>query len=322
MNRPASRLLFATLLGASIAFPAIAADEHPAWAYPVNPPDWKPPVDDGTVRRVPGSTAGYTLSQVRDFFLAPDWHPESHPPMPPVVAKGVKPEVVACGFCHRAEGTGGPENARLAGLPAAYIVQQMADYKSGARSTALPLRAPQRLMIRGAKAVSDEDVKAAAAYFASLKPRANIKVVESETVPKTFIASWFLAASPGGEREPLGSRIIELPDDLEHYESRDSRMTFTATVPIGSVVKGRALVEGADAGKAPACATCHGKDLRGMEPFPSIAGRSPTYIFRQLYEFRTGFRAGAASAPMKDTVAKLEQADMIAIAAYLATLPP
>jgi cytochrome c553 len=301
---------------------ACAAEEPPAWAYPVNPPDWKPAPDDGTIRRVPGSTAGFTLSQVRDLFLAPDWHPDSHPPMPPVVAKGVKPEVAACGFCHRAEGTGGPENSSVAGLPAAYIVQQMADYRSGARSTALPARAPQRLMMRAAKSVSDDDVKAAAAYFAGLKPKANIRIVESETAPKTFVANWFLAALPGTEREPIGQRIIEVPDDLEHFESRDSRMTFTATVPPGSLAKGRALVAGEDPGRTLACAACHGKDLRGADAIPSIAGRSPTYIFRQLYEFHTGARAGAAGAPMKEIVAKLGHADMIAIAAYLGTLPP
>ncbi len=46
--------------------------------------------------------------------------------MPEVVARGREPEVFACGFCHRADGPGGPENANIAGLPAACIVQQMA----------------------------------------------------------------------------------------------------------------------------------------------------------------------------------------------------
>jgi len=112
----------------------------PEWAYPVNPPEFKPVPDDGSIRRVPDSSAGYTLTQTRDRFVAPDWHPADHQPMPDVVARGRKPDVFACGFCHRADGPGGPENANLAGLPAAYIVQQMADYKSGARRTAVPKR--------------------------------------------------------------------------------------------------------------------------------------------------------------------------------------
>ena len=301
---------------------AMAAEDSPAWAYPVNPPDFKPSPDDGSIRRVPDSTAGYTLSQARDRFLAPDWHPEAHPQMPPVVASGRKPEVYACGFCHRAEGTGGPENTSLAGLPMAYIIQQMADYKSGARSTAVAKRAPQALMIATAKAITDEEVRNAAAYFSELKPKSNIKVVESETAPKTFVANWFLAAMVPPAQEPLGQRIIEVPDDLDRFESRDTRATFTAYVPPGSLSRGRILVTGQDSSKAPLCATCHGTDLRGRDAIPSIAGRSPTYIFRQLHEFKIGVRAGSGAALMKDNVARLDQNDIIAIAAYLGTLKP
>ena len=81
------------------------------------------------------STAAFTLTQARDLFFALDWHPSDHPPLPDIVAYGRKPDVMACGVCHRADGPGGPENASLAGLPAQYITQQMADFKSGARTT-------------------------------------------------------------------------------------------------------------------------------------------------------------------------------------------
>jgi len=50
-----------------------------------------------------------------------------------------------------------------------------------------------------------------------LKPRAAINVVETPTVPKTGVAGWFLAALPGGETEPAGGRIIEVPEDLERF---------------------------------------------------------------------------------------------------------
>src|SRR5262249_50809266 len=97
--------------------PAPAQDGPPAWAYPVNPPGLKVTPDDGTPRRVPGSTATFTLTQVRDRQFSPDWHPDEHPPQPEVVARGRAPDVPACGFCHRADGPGGPENANLMGLP-------------------------------------------------------------------------------------------------------------------------------------------------------------------------------------------------------------
>ena len=191
------------------------AADLPGWAYPIPPPGVKPPADDGSIRRVPDSKVGYTLTQVRDRFMAPDWHPQDHPKMPEVVARGRAPSVLACGFCHRANGPGGPENASLAGLPYAYIVQQMNEYKSGARSSALPKRLPQSLMISTSKAVTDEEVKEAATYFSSLKPRQNIRVVESTMVPKTQSGSWILEKSALNETEAIGQRIIELPEDVE-----------------------------------------------------------------------------------------------------------
>jgi cytochrome c553 len=299
--------------------PALSQEVPPAWAYPVNPPDFKPPPDDGTPRNVPNSTLTLTLTQVRDLFYSPDWHPEDHPPLPEVVARGRKPELYACGFCHRADGAGGPENANLMGLPAAYIAQQIADFKSGARKSSL-MGFVMSLKTKVAKAATEQEIAAAAAYFASVKPRANIRVVESEMVPKTVVAAWFLVAAAGGGTEPIGERIIEIADDLGRYVSRDARVTFTANVPIGSIQKGRDLVAGKD-GAVP-CGTCHGADLKGSGDIPSIAGKSPTYIFRQLHDYKHGHRAGPASAAMMPSVEKLTTNDMIALSAYAASLAP
>src|SRR5882672_5007125 len=118
----------------------LAAAIVPLSAMVFAPPFPARAADGGVPRHVPNSSAAYTVTQLRDRFIAPVWHPEEHPPLPPVVSQGRKPDVFACGFCHRADGPGGPENSALAGLPAAYIVQQMNDYKSGARRTAVPKR--------------------------------------------------------------------------------------------------------------------------------------------------------------------------------------
>jgi cytochrome c553 len=294
----------------------------PPWAYMMNPPDFKPAPDDGSPRRVPDSEAAFTLTQVRDLFFAPDWHPADHPPMPDIVARGREPDVFACGVCHRADGPGGPENSSLAGLPKAYIVQQMRDFKSGARTTSVPERLPSKLMIALAKGVTDAEVDAAAEYFAPLKQRANIRVVESDAAPKTYVTGWFLAAVTTGEKEPLGQRIIEVPEDLQHFVSRDSRARFTAYVPLGSVKTGVALASTGANGKTIPCAGCHGADLKGVAAVPGIAGRSPSYMIRQLYDFKSGARAGKDSALMKPSVEKLTVEDMIALAAYAATLAP
>jgi len=299
---------------------ALGAESPPAWAYPVNPPGLKPRAEDGIARHVPASSATYSVTQLRDRFIAPVWHPADHPPLPSVVAEGRKPNVFACGFCHRAEGTGGPENASLAGLPAAYIVQQMADYKSGARRTSVQKRNID-LMISLSKDITDAEVQAAAAYFSALKPRSNVRVVETPTVPKTVVAGWFLAPADTREKEPIGQRIIEVPEDVEQFENRDPRSQFIAYVPVGSVARGADLVSSGGAGKTLQCAICHGQDLKGLGNVPSIAGRSPSYVVRQLYDIQSGARAGTAAQLMQATVANLTVEDMASIAAYLASRP-
>jgi len=312
--------IFAFAFAFVAGLPAYAAEGPPEWAYPVNPPDFKPPEEDGVPRRVPGSTATYSVTQLRDRFIAPVWHPGEHPPLPEVVAQGRKPDVFACGFCHRADGPGGPENANLAGQPAAYLVQQMADFRSGARKTSVAKRNVD-LMISLSKPMTDAEIAAAAAYFSALKPRAVIKVVEADTVPKTFITFNHLAALPSGEKEPIGKRIVEVPEVLEQFANRDTHAQFIAYVPPGSVKRGEALVK-TGAGKTIQCTICHGPDLKGLGNMPGIVGRSPSYMVRQLYDLKSGARAGPYSSMMKPVVAELSVDDMAQIAAYLATQAP
>jgi cytochrome c553 len=241
--------------------------------------------------------------------------------MPPIVARGRKPQVYACGMCHRESGSGGPESASLAGLPANYIVQQLADFRSGARKSAVPKRNVD-LMVALSKPITEEEVNEAAAYFSALKPRPNIKVIETGTVPKTHVAGMFLVASETGETEPIGHRIIEVPEHLEQFENRDPRAQFIVYVPPRSLEKGRRLVTTGGAGKTQQCANCHGPDLKGVGNIPSIAGRSPSYIVRQLYDIQSHSRTGAAVQPMNGPVANLSVDDMTSIAAYLASLKP
>lgn len=315
-------IFLAGVCALSFAAAAQKLNSPPAWAYVARPADYKDPVDDGSLHHVPDSTAGWTFTQLQDFYFAADWHPGDHPAMPEVVAHGRKPEVFACGFCHRADGPGGPENASLAGLPEAYIVQQMADFKSGARKSLTPERRPPAAMISVAKGATAEEVATAAAYFSHLKARKLITVVETDVVPKTHVVGWVLAPVNERDKEPIGHRIIETPKDVEQFESRDARSEFIAYVPVGSVAKGEALAKSGGNGKTTQCGLCHGPDLKGLELIPGISGRSPSYLVRQLYDFQQGKRAGLVAAPMAAVVSKLDEDDVIALAAYAASLAP
>jgi hypothetical protein len=93
-------------------------------------------------------------------------------------------------------------------------------------------------MIELSKLTTDAEIEAAAAYFRPCAAQ-RIKVVESDTAPKTYVAGLLWAVVEAGEREPIGARIVEVPDDLLRFESRDPRSTFTPMYQSGASPKAR-----------------------------------------------------------------------------------
>jgi len=311
---------------------ASAADGPPGWAYGFPPGTSGTPAaapapapaaaPDTSVKHLTGSNGAFTLPQIRDAFGPADWYPNDHPPMPDVVAHGRRPDVRACGLCHYPNGKGRPENAGVAGLPNSYFIQQMLDFRNGDRKSAEPRKANTNVMIVIAKGMTDEEIKAAAEYYGSMKWTPWIKVVESKMAPKTRIAGGMFLTEEGGEKEPLGERIIETPENTEGTELlRDDRSGFIAYVPAGSIKKGESLVT-TGAGKTTACAVCHGVNLMGLGPVPGIAGRSPSYMVRQMFDMQQGARKGLWTELMKPVVSKLSEDDMLAISAYLGSRMP
>jgi cytochrome c553 len=215
-------LLIVLLVAATGATPPQqeAASPPPPWAYgfvaPPGPGAMPTPAAtmassaplDPTPMHLAGSSLAFTAAQIRDDFDPADWYPGDHPPMPSIVAHGRKPGIRACSRCHYANGKGRPENAPIAGLPYSYFVQTMVDFKNGARKSADPRKPNTNEMIGIAKAMNDEEVKAAAEYFSAMKWSPWIKVVETETVPKTRISLGMFLPLEGNEKESIGQRII------------------------------------------------------------------------------------------------------------------
>jgi cytochrome c553 len=175
-----------------------------------------------------------------------------------------------------------------------------------------------------AAAMTPEEWQQAAEYFAAIKYIPKNKVVEATTIPKAAPNSngLFLKA-PGNETMALGNRLVETPDDPEDAQIlRNPRSPFTAYVPPGTLKKGEILAMTGGNGKTVRCDLCHGPGLRGLDPVPAIAGRQASYLTRQLYDMQAGTRRGTWSPLMKDVVAKLTEDDMMALAAYVTSLPP
>ncbi|MEO8064010.1 MAG: c-type cytochrome [Pseudomonadota bacterium] len=302
----------------------------PEWLFPIDPaslikprPNAPPPPkpDDVELLGIPDSTEKYTAARIGDLYNPPDWHPNDHIPLPEIVAHGRKPLIIACGFCHTPTGQGRPENSALAGLPEAYIKEQLQDFRSGARQPVGPeAYKPSRGMHVVAKAMTDAEIDESAKYFSQQKLGRRVWVIEGIRIPRAEPAHWVYEEVGG--TEDLGDRMLEVAPDIERHERRDDKMQYTAYVSPGSIARGKRLVSSGDGGKTQICATCHLANLKGTDKIPPISGRSPTYVLRQLLAFKIGSRGNEASKQMTPVVEKLELTDMIDIAAYLATLYP
>src|ERR1700722_7105581 len=287
----------------------------PDWAFNIPDKIQLSAVKPEGIVKAPGSAREYDAAKIAGTANPPDWFPDEHAAAPPSVAGGTGIRF-ACGACHLMSGQGHPEAADIAGQPAQYLIRQMAYYKAGARQD-------DARMGPIAKATSDEDIRQAAESFAALKPAAWVKVIETATPPKTFIATAgrHRQLHPDGGTEPIGNRILEIPADPYLTEIRDPHSGFIAYVPPGSIAKGEALVKDGS-GKTAPCATCHGEALKGKGEVPRLAGLQPLFVARQLFDLQHGSSAGKAAELMKPVVANLSEDDIIAVSAYLGSLPP
>ena len=337
----AGAISFGVLAGIAAAR---AADVPMPWAYgfltppasqpagaPAAPPNPPAPPDNVTKLTIPGSTLSFTRAELTDRFNPPDWFPQEHIPMPEIVAHGrqsAKPVIAACSQCHQTNGKGRPENAGVAGLPYSYIVQQLSEFRNGHRKTSDSRKTNTATMAGFATALTDEEIKQAATWFSSMPFTPWVKVVESSTVPKARPAAGLFLKLEGEEagEEPIGDRILETPEDGHQTEYlRNPHSGYIAYVPPGSLKKGEALVQNgitATGGKVTPCTACHGPDLHGLGPVPPLAGRSPSYIARQLYDMQHGNRNGSWTALMVPVVGNLNLEDLLTAAAYLASLQP
>ena len=291
-----------------------------AWAYPMNPPNL-PPTDPNASFTASGADPSIklTMRQIADPFGPPDWYPNEHPALPPIVAHGEKPHVIACTLCHLPNGNGHPESASISGLTVDYIVEQMHAFRDGDRQN---IRAPA--MIEMAYAIGEKDLHEAAEYFSRI-PKSQqkwIRVVETAQAPANHIgAGGARFLDKGTATVPIAPNMIYEVAESEEVELRNDHVGFVDYVPMGSLAKGRSVAMG-NRGQMRTCGSCHGNDYRGHDDAPRIAGRSAYYLIRQLADMRAGYRKGAALGKMKEIIGKLSDADILNVAAYMASRQP
>jgi cytochrome c553 len=308
---------------------SLVRKDFPAWPYPRGVPD--PRKDDGTRFHLPGSNQSFTLTEISGRRATIDWFPDRHPVPPPPVIDGRAGAYNACGQCHLIDGSGKPDTSDLRGLSVDYIVQQITDMQNDRRHASIP-HAPLAEMVAVSKGMTLAEARQAAEYFNSIKPVKRLRIIETDTVPVTRPGPHAVQlVDPSGATEPIGSRIIEIPENVERTELRDPSSGFIAYVPRGSIKRGEELAKKTGGnGKPLPCGACHGDGLKGRgeamktttDPLPVLAGHSPTAIARQLYDFKSGTRDGKNAYFMKPVVRDLTDDDIVDLAAYVASLQP
>ena len=69
----------------------------------------------------------------------------------------------------------------------------------------------------------------------------------------------------------------------------------------------------------PACQSCHGRELTGVEPhIPGLVGLPYDYLSSQLGSWRTKTRSMLAPDCMAEIVSRLSDADISAVSAWIA----
>jgi cytochrome c553 len=124
-------------------------------------------------------------------------------------------------------------------------------------------------------------------------------------------------ANDGGGIEPIhADEIVEVPEDNLRAEARDTRMGWIAYVPPGTLNRGKQVAAKYQ------CTLCHGTNLEGIGAVPPLAGRSPSYTMRQLFDMKHGTRRGTWSELMKPIVTRMTVQEMMAVSAFAASVQP
>jgi len=142
-----------------------------------------------------------------------------------------------------------------------------------------------------------------------------------------------LVAFRDGTRQyaPMNYLVAYLPDaylrEIADYFA-SQRPPFAPREPVNVdpaiLARGQALVTAGDAAKGiPACVSCHGSGLTGMNPgIPGLVGLRASYITAQLTRWRVNERHAAEPDCMRRIASRLSDTDVTAVAAWLASRDP
>jgi len=113
--------------------------------------------------------------------------------------------------------------------------------------------------------------------------------------------------------------------DLAAFFASQALQAGSSSAAPDVLERGKKIYMGGDAHKGyPACAGCHAPDGAGNAPagWPSLRAQHPAYVVKQLNDFRSGARKNDPNKMMRQIAVQMSDADIQAVAEYIATLKP
>lgn len=127
----------------------------------------------------------------------------------------------------------------------------------------------------------------------------------------------------GARKNPIMTSMVAnlSPQDMlnlaAHYSAQQPK-PGTAKDQQQALLGKKIYHGGVQGAGVPACASCHGAQGKGIPTqFPRLAGQHGDYIYTQLNAFRVEARANDAAKMMRSIAAKMTDADMKAVSAYI-----
>jgi cytochrome c553 len=149
--------------------------------------------------------------------------------------------------------------------------------------------------------------------------------------PAAYLYEQLLAFRDGRRRYALMTHLLEplsdayLRDLAAHFAALDLPYDppQPAVADAAALMRARQLVAQGDAARRlPACASCHGERLTGVQPaVPSLLGLPRDYLNAQLGAWRTGTRVARTPDCMAEVARRLAPEDIGALSAWLAAQP-
>jgi len=135
-----------------------------------------------------------------------------------------------------------------------------------------------------------------------------------------YFTQWQLVYFRGGGRK---SEVMgPIAETLSNEDIRNLGAYYASLPPPKPMLEADALAQsGEKLALQQHCRSCHGGDYSGVGPAARLSGQREDVLLKALRDYKSGVRVGSGIASMADATFELSDADLQALAHFLASRP-